>query len=500
MRTAIVVTCLVSSWRLAVAQEPSPYVPAGWWGTVYVEHLIARGRLSDPAPLTRPLRQADVLAALRAADSASLSAGEWTVVKHMRADLERRERGAYGRLDGTVGIAARSYARRDPLRAAGGGPGHGDVSGGLDLQLTFGAVTVVTHPYFDTRLKWDPDYAGKKDRAIAGRNAEAYVSAEWRYGDVFFGAVDRNWGPPALEGLLVSPSPYSYDHFAVGIGTRGVRLEGLITQLDDMPDTSGTPNHRYFIAHRLVLRPPGHTTVALWEGSVLAGPDRQLEPWFANIFTLGLLTQYDQQTSVNSLLGVDVITRIGRTNLFGSLLIDDIQVDRSVASDKEPAQYGFTLGGQGGIGPAGWTLFYTRVANLTYRTNDPPEAVMRRGVGLARNFSDYDQLTLRGSVVAAHGALLTPEVTLLRQGQGDFRLPYPPVSAYDTTPTFLDGVVERTVRLALSAQWSAGAWTVAGDGGVHLIHNAGHATGVNATQWVGSVSLSWRFRRESVLP
>ena len=482
---------------LALAQDASPYVPLNHWAMPYVEHLIARGRLTDPTPLTRPLREADLLRALQATDSARLSAAERGVVRRVVAELDRRERGPAARLELHAGVAARSHARRDPLREAG--PGHGTASGGAALTLFFGPVAVVTHPYFDTRLKWDPDYFGKKDRVIAGRAAEAYVTGQWRYGDVFFGALDRNWGPPALEGLLLSPSPYSYDHFGVTLGTPGVRLEGVITQLDDI-DTGGVANHRYLIAHRLVLRPPGRTTLALWEGSLLAGPGRPLEPWFANIFTLGLVAQYDQAGQVNNLLGLDVTSRVGSARVFGSLLIDDIQVDRSVATDREPPQYGATLGAQGGVAGVAWTAFYTRIANLTYRTTNPAEAVMRRGVGLARNFSDYDQLTLRASLLTAHRALLTPEVTLLRQGEGDFRLPYPPVTAYDSTPAFLSGVVERTVRLAVGYQLSVGAWSVAGDGGVHLIHNAGHVNGVNDTRWVGRLELQWRYRWESLIP
>ena len=498
MRTALFLLLLPS---LAIAQAPgdaSPYLPLNHWAMPYVEHLIARGRLTDPTPLTRPFREADLLRALEAADSARLNAAEWAVVGKLKDELTRRERGPTARLDLDAGLAARSHARRDALRAAG--PGHGTVSGSAGLTLYFGPAVVVTHPYIDTRLKWDPDYFGKKDRVIAGRNAEAYVSAQWRYGEVFFGALDRNWGPPALEGLLVSPSPYSYDHFGVALGTTGVRLEGILTQLDDLADTSGALAHRYWVAHRLVLRPPGKTTIALWEGSLLAGPGRQLEPWFANIFTLGVLAQYDQQGQVNSLVGFDITTRIKQTRVFGSLLIDDIQVDRSNATDREPPQYGFTLGAQGGLASFAWTAFYTRIANLTYRTNNPADAVMRRGVGLARNFSDYDQLTLRASLLTAHTLLLTPEVTLLRQGEGDFRLPYPPVSAYDSTPAFLSGVVERTVRLAVGYQLSVGSLSLAGDGGVHLVSNAGHVSGAQRTRWVGTVGVTWRYRWESLIP
>ena len=125
---------------------------------------------------------------------------------------------------------------------------------------------------------------------------------------------------------------------------------------------------------------------------------------------------------------------------------------------------------------------------------------MRRGVGLGRNFSDYDQLTLRASVVLGPGVLVTPEATLLRQGQGDFRLPYPAVAVYDSTPTFLSGVVERTVRLALGAQWHGGGWSIVADGGAHLIRNAGHVAGRHDTRWVGSIGVTHRLHWESVLP
>ncbi|MEX2155294.1 MAG: hypothetical protein WD773_00460 [Gemmatimonadales bacterium] len=501
MRTlSFILLGVVASWRPALAQEASPYVPVSFWGAPFVEHLIARGHMVDPTPLTRPFRVDDLLRALQAVDSTIVNGAEWAVVKTVRADLDRHQRGPSARMDVHAGVMGSSHARRDPLRAAG--PGHGTFSGGVALTLYLGPAVFVTHPYFDTRLKWDPDYLGKKDRVIAGRAAEAYVSAQWSFGEVFFGSLDRNWGggPRLVEGLLVSPSPYSYDHLGVSIGTTGVRLEGIITQLDDLPDTSGAINHRYFIAHRFTIRPPGSTTISLWEGTLLAGPDRQLEPWFANIFTLGLVQQYDQGSQANNLVGVDVTTRVRNVQLFGSLLFDDIQVDKSTAGDREPPSYGLTLGAQGAVGPAGWTAFYTQVTNLTYRTPSPAEAVMRRGVGLARNFSDYDQLTVRGSMMAGPGVLLEPEVTLLRQGEGDFRLPYPTVAQFDSTPTLFAGVVERTVRLAVGGRIAHGRWVVSGDGGVHLINNAGHVSGAERTRWVGRVAVMWRSKKEGRVP
>ena len=120
---------------------------------------------------------------------------------------------------------------------------------------------------------------------------------------------------------------------------------------------------------------------------------------------------------------------------------------------------------------------------------------MRRGVGLGRNFSGYDQVTLKGSMIAGPGVLLEPEVTVLRQGQGDFRLPYPTVAQYDSTPTLFAGTVTRTIRLALGGSAVRGRWTLTGNGGVHLIHN-----GPDKTKWVGTIALQWRTKKEGRIP
>jgi hypothetical protein len=502
-------TALTGGATLA-AQEASPYIPLGHWTMPLIEHLIATRLIEDPAPLTRPLRQRDVLSALRAADTSHAPAAARAAVRVLASELEPPRNGAspWFRLGGEVGAATATDALRDPLEIDRGvpprdaGPDRGFAHGGLALDARLGALVAVTHPYFDTRLKYDPDYFGKKDRFIAGRNAEAYLAARWRFGELAFGALDRNWGPPALQGLIVSSSPYGYDHLALTIGTARVQLQALLTQLDDAPDTSGAANHRYFFVHRLLVRPGkrGHTTRALWDASVAAGPGRTLEPWLVNVLNPGLLVEYDQDVAVNSLLGADWETRAGGVTVFGQLLIDDFQIDRGGQGDSEPPSYGVTLGARGAAHGAGWTAYYTRVTNLTYRTPNPAETVARRSVGLGRSFADYDQLTLSASLLPAAGLLLSPEATLVRQGEGDFRQPYPPVADYGTTPTIFAGVVQRTARLALGASWQRGPWGVTGNGGVHFVRNVGHVRGMNETTWVGTVSLNYRFRVEGELP
>ena len=100
----------------------------------------------------------------------------------------------------------------------------------------------------------------------------------------------------------------------------------------------------------------------------------------------------------------------------------------------------------------------------------------------------------------ASSVLLAPEVTFLRQGEGDLHLPHPTVSAYPSTPTIFAGVVTRTLRLAVAGHVAHGRWVLSGDGGVHLISNAGHVTGASRTRWVGTVALEWRTKKEGRIP
>jgi hypothetical protein len=487
------------------AQSASPYLPLNHWGSAYLEHWISAGRIADPTPLTRPFRIREVVRALEAMDTTRLGSGERGVVRALLHELARPADGAWWRADADLGLAAATTSLRDPLELGRGVPlrddttARGTVHGGLALSLASGPLVLVTHPLFDTRLKYDPDWFGRKDRAIAGRTAESYAAAQWAWGEVFFGRLDRNWGPSVTQGLLLSADPYGLDHLSVSLGPPRVQLQGFVTQLDSRADSTGAIERRYMVQHRLWVHPPGGWTVALWEGLVWAGADRGLEPWYTNLLNLGILEQLNTQTNVNSLLGADVEWRAGGgdgpgpVTVYAQAMLDDIQVDKKTLTDKKPTSWGLTIGAKGGVagGAAAWTLFYTQVANLTYRNEDNLQVPLYYGLGTGRNFDDYDQATARLSVVAPGGLLLTPEATLLRQGEGDPRLAHPDPAAYATTASLFQGVVQRTLRLALGVNGHAGPFRLEAAGGVHFVSNDGHVTGQRTTRFVGDLQVSW---------
>jgi hypothetical protein len=189
--------------------------------------------------------------------------------------------------------------------------------------------------------------------------------------------------------------------------------------------------------------------------------------------------------------------------VFGQFMLGDIQVDRRAASDRKPTSYGLTVGAKGGLGfsALAWTLFYTRVANFTYRDENPLDVPLYHFLGTGRNFDDYDQATLRVGGLVRPGVLLEPELTYLRQGQGDPRLELPPASAYSATPTIFQGVVEHTLRLALAGNVAPSERLgLTFDAGLHHITNFQHVVGDTRTKFIGSVGASYRFGWQGALP
>jgi len=479
------------------AQEPaSTFLPIGDWRARFAEHLITAGVVEDPAPFERPLRRAALLRAIPSADT-TLARQVSALLGRLRGDLPGPRDGE-ALLAADLGVGGGSQSRRDPLRPAG--RGYVAPLGGIDVEAALGRLAIAVHPYFDNRLKTDPDWHGFTRRVVAGRQAESYLALQLGPADMAFGTVDQNWGPPAIQGLMLSDAPYGYDRFSWGLTTRKARLHGFVAQLDDYVDGNAEVWRRWYVGTRLALLPSDKVMVAIWQGSLVSGLHRGLDLWYLNPLNLTYVVQANEDSVVdnsNQVAGLDVQVGLGhRTRLFGQLLLDDAQVDRKAQTDAKPVQAGVTLGAGGGLhgGAVAWTVFYTAVTNLTYRTQrGVVEEIREHRVGLARNLADYDQFTARVSWLALNGLLLAPELTILRRGEGDFRQPMPLPSAWPETKTILSGVVERTARAAVRADYAAPSgffgWV---DAGVHHLTNRAHVGGVTATRMVWNFGLGWR--------
>ena len=494
-RAAAVLWALFSSVAsVSLAQAPSRYVPVEGWIAPYVEHLIRAGVIDDPRPLTRPLKRHEVLASLDAADTTGLQRGIRATIRYLREEISAPGGAPHAGLELWGGASFATHARRDPLRETGGDNVSPHLGG--QLHATIGPVLMSTSPYTERRFKKDPDWVGSRATTIPGRFTDSYVSAQAKYGEIFFGRVSRNWGPPGFAGMLISPEPYSYDHVAAHLGTRAVRMEALVAQLDDFADSTGSAIRRYWASYRLVVQPEDWLTATLTHGTLWQGVGRGWELHWLNPFSLSFITRLDEGLldSINSVFGFELrLTLPQGPTLQGSLLVDDLS---SLPTLQSTAQDRFAATGLVDIplSPVSAVrVLGTVVTSLAYRSPQGPEySLLIRNVGLGRNFSDYAQVSVTGTVLAYSMVMISPELTFLFQGEGDIRDPFPPIPD-PTIPTVFIGTVERTVRMAVAARAQLlSSLDIDLDAGVHVIGNSGHVSGASKTKFVGRLGVSYR--------
>ncbi|HEX9608170.1 MAG TPA: hypothetical protein VF962_13145, partial [Gemmatimonadaceae bacterium] len=459
----------------------------------YVDALMARGMFHELSTLERPFSERALRAAI---DSARTKEPGPVVSSYLDVLYRAVEKYAVrpgdsdtlaaqtfrARGTGDVYATAQTSGRRELMlsdRNKTVRPG-----GAIRLVMAGGPVVGFVRTLIDTRLNVDPEFAGRKDRKLAGRTEDGYVGGQWKYGELTFGRAGRNWGPPTLGGLMLSNYAYTYDHLYGVIGTDKIHWSTVIARLDDSIPPTGPQIERYFSIHRLAFR-LGNWDFAGTESYVYSGVGRGFEPALANPFNIYALSWRNEKRDGNLGLGGEVATRTERFGtLAAQLFIDDLQIDhRCNPFCKQPSSYALTLAAEGLplAGDQRWFASYTRVSNLAYRNKTPTETYESYGVSLARGFSDYDEIKAGLDLAVVPGTPLRFYVAHRRQGEGSYNTPYPVPADYATTPGIFSGVVMGVTRLALSGASKWRDFEVGGDVGVNHNTNDQHVIGATRT-------------------
>ena len=255
-----------------------------------------------------------------------------------------------------------------------------------------------------------------------------------------------------MPGIGLGDESYPRPEVSFALRTRDLQLLAIASQLEDQQDSLGQLVHRYFFAHRLGFRLSRRLQAALWETTVLAGHERDFDARYRNPLTLGVLANlYGFADRGNILVGADVRWRVrDALAIEAQVALDDIA--NRASAEGHPSRYAFTVGAHGPVGGGmGWRALYTQASSLAFRTFNPQENLTDSGVGLGRNFDDNDEITLVVTLPVRRRWLVSPELTLLRQGEGRIDDPYPGTRAERlATPALFIGTVERTWRAALS--------------------------------------------------
>ena len=482
--------------------QASPYIPLDDPNLPLVEHLIARGDIPDPSPFIRPFRRADLRRAIALADSIGI--GDSVELSRLADAYD--ELPHVNRWKAAVRLGGQSYthARRDPLHPAG--PSGTRPYGEIELQAVIGNITLVTRPVIEPRLIVDPDWPGRKDLDVAGRQSEAYISAQFTAASLLYGQLDQNWGPVGVPGIAISNYGYGRPVLGFEVGTSSIRLRSLAANLADERDSANQVVHRYFFAHRLSARLSERVHVGLWETVVFAGADRNAETRQLNPLSLSFLENaYGLGAETNSMLGADVEWKVSRSlTLQGQFALDDLTYKDRGSPTRNPDRWAFTLMGLGPLGRRySWRAFYTQASSLAFRTFDEQfQDFTDDGVGIGRAFADNDQLSLAITLPLTRRWLVTPELTVLRQGEGRIQDPYPPSATpvLGSTPQLFIGVVERTWRAGLGIHGSIRPVRVSASAGFHRIENENHVEGNTVHRFEGRLFVTIGTSRRGRLP
>ncbi|MGH7702734.1 MAG: hypothetical protein ACREMO_06545, partial [Gemmatimonadales bacterium] len=486
----------------ALHAQASAYIPLDDPRLPLIEHLIARGEISDPTPMMRPFRRSDAVRVLEAADSGpGITESSRKLIGYLLTGFGDPKAETHWSLEGRAGGQAFSHARRDPLHPAGRGEGRPYAE--VNFQAVLGNLVLVSRPALEPRLVLDPDWPGRKDIEVSGRQTEGYLSGQFRWVSLYYGQMDRNWGPVGAPGIGLSA--YAYPRPSVGLEAwvGGFRLSALAAELRDETDSLGRTVHRYAFAHRLSTRLSPRLSLAIWETTVLAGVDRNFDGRYRNPVTLLVLgNQYGLGDEGNVLFGLDAQWRpYRRVTIQLQLALDDFQYKDRGGPNRYPDRYAFSLAAFGPLaGSTGWRALYTQASSLAFRATDQFENLTDAGVGLGRNFDDNDQLSVFVSVPARLGWLLTPELTVLRQGEGRLSDPVPPTGTPQAgaTPQLFIGTVERTYRAALDLTGRRGPLSVSANAGFHHVVNRNHQPGRTADRFEGRITATLGFGKRGV--
>jgi len=224
---------------------------------------------------------------------------------------------------------------------------------------------------------------------------------------------------------------------------------------------------------------------------VYAGAGRGFELSLVNPLNVYGLSWRSERQEGNLGLGGDFALRTDRVGTFaGQLFIDDLQIDRSCnPACKQPSSYGLTLSAEGLPlrGDQRWFASYTRVSNLAYNNKNPAEKYEIFGVSLGRGFNDYDEMKAGVDLAVVPRTPLRFYAAHRRQGEGDYKIPFPSPDQYAATPGMFSGVIMGVTRVGVSGVSSWRDIELAADIGVNHNTNDQHVVGVTRTGFEGRV-------------
>ncbi len=483
----------------ASAQDPgrmgSRILSLDSWTYEAIERLRSRGYFPGLNPLAQPYRRIDVAVELIGVDADTLpdpTAG-WVrlLMRELAPELRRlsesEDEAAAQRVgfQFLLGAAASDSRRRDPLMPYRTSENEGLKqrawwSGAGGLWLETHNVAAETRLLRDTWFKdgqGDPDGRNPKGFKVLGRTNNAYLTLAYPWGNIWVGRFKRNWGPIGHTGMMIGDNATPYPQIGLDLGRGSLTFRFMAGELESV-----NGRQRYIVGNRLDYR-RGNFWASVGESALYSGESAVLRLFNPLEFIFfNRIAEDDQQgISSNKMFNAMFWARVGQGTLYGEFALDDFDLNPRVGKEDRPAEatsYQLSLGGRylGVSDRLEFGFDYRRVSALSYRTTVLTEIWMHLDRGLGDPWSDYDRLTLRADwYPSLQGLRISPVLQFQRNGEGDYRIPFPPRDELLALSGIFLGVLETSKRVALQGRYQPRSeifleW----DLGRSFVSNAGH--------------------------
>lgn len=317
----------------------------------------------------------------------------------------------------------------------------------------------------DEGLARDSTYTGKVWRGFAGDAAQAYLSFRLPYFNLFIGRENLCWGQSRLSPLILSSHSPPMDMLKLQGEWGFFKLSSFFAQLDplEFSDSIATSKiRRYLSAHRFSFKLKDLLELGFSETVVYGGKNRWFELYYLNPLLWFHGSQLNEDEDDNTFIGLDFnFTPLRKLLFYGELLVDDLQIEKKSASDKEPDELGFCIGLRLadflGLDGSEFNLEYLRINNWTYNQKYPWNRYIHKYKIIGNPFGpDTDDLFLSISGYPTKSLEAKISCEIMRKGEGKATSLWdePWLYTEDYNEKFPSGIVEKTDKFQLSLNYN----------------------------------------------
>ncbi len=475
----------------------------------YLQMLQNRGLCLDLTQLEKPYTRGQIAQSLlNIQDTGHLTALEKKVIAYLKKDLWREIQALRNKKYGNaINLKTYSTAYLDKTQLshpAYRGVYH--IGGGLNV----GSHVYIANNYVSNQYDYyDPNYSGYKWRGIAAYTEQAYINIAYEHLQIKFGRDFLRWGVGQSGTLVLSDRTIPLDQFNFKMDIGPLRFSFVTAQLNSIEVNDSTGNfraNRFIAGHRLALHLlNGRFQFAVSELILYGGENTYFNMTYLNPFIFYHGAKKNGAPDNNVLPSIDALFYpFPHWRLYGSILIDDIQLDKKTPGDLEPNEIGWLIGSQYAdpFHIEGLTLSaeYVRIANRTYKTPFPWErfSYRRKPLGYPLG-TDLEYFQLGTEKWFGPKWIVKTKFSVLNKGEGSI------FSAWDEPwmnytveqgyhEKFPFGIVEKTKTVAISFFYNPFQWLSSSMELRYLsINNFDHHEGQNKTDVLWRFGLTVRF-------